>query len=271
MFIDTHAHIVPTFFPDKEVDDISAIIEDMRSHGIGSVINIGTNIPESKEVLTISHAYPDILYPACGLHPEYAANMSFEEIDRNIAQLDTLLSENTCIAIGEFGLDYKGHAAMSQDEARMIQEKQKYMLKAQIALGDNHHLPYIIHCREAYEDFLDVVNTYPDKQFQGVLHSLDGDLTTIQSLIARGFFVSFNGILTFKNAEHIRTLAQEIDTKHIILETDSPFLAPVPVRGTKNTPANVRHVYEYMSTLKGIPLEELTAIINNNVHTLFGI
>lgn len=264
MLIDTHAHIIPAFYENPD-ETIKGIIDA----GIAKIINIGTSIKECEQVIAIQEKYPSLLFPAIGLHPEIAFTKKRDNLDDDIQKLRKLLEQHkdTIIAVGECGLEYKDLPEGKEDE---IKHNQEYLFRKQVDMALEYDLPLIIHCRYAMNALLPVLKEY-NRSFRGVLHSVDGDLAIINELMDMGFFVSFNGIMTFKNALHINELVDAFSLDHIILETDSPFLSPVPVRGTQNTPANMKYIYQYLADKKEVPITEVEDRIEQNVNALFTI
>jgi TatD DNase family protein len=255
MYIDTHAHITTAFY-----DDISSVVEAIQEAHIEKIINVATSLDEAADVLAFHTKYPSLLYPAMGIHPENAqvAGDDMEDFTKLVE-----LNKDVLVAIGECGLDYKD---IKEEE---MKEKQKTLFAAQVELSQTYDLPIIIHCRFALDDLIEQLKQYK-KPFRGVLHSADGTTEQIQQILDLGFHVSFNGIATFKNADEINDLIEYVPIDRILLETDSPFLAPVPLRGTKNTPVNITYVYDYVANKKKMDIEELQKIVLANAENVFG-
>lgn len=259
-YIDSHAHILPHFF-----DDIPSIIQQAQKQHIDKIINIATRAEEFNDVLDLHHQYPNYLYPALAIHPEEVFSQSFVKLLQDLHLVEKHASEHILIALGEIGLEYKD----AGNRLKEIKKNQIFFLNKQIEIAIKNDLPMIFHCREALHDLISVLKTYAP--IRGVLHSADGEMTDIQELLDMGLYVSFNGIMTFKHAEHINMLVKTIPLDRILLETDSPFLAPIPVRGTQNTPANMPYIYQYLAQLKNISEEQIQRVVNTNVCSLFHI
>ncbi len=260
MFIDTHAHIFGTFYT-----DIPALVQEIIYAKVEKIINVGTTIDESKEVIRLSHTYPTLLFPTVGIHPDEAKQKDMDSLKVQINELEELLIRNkNIVAIGECGLDYKD----CQND-KQIQKKQEYLFQSQLDLAMKYTLPVIIHTRFALEDTYTILQK--QRTLKGVVHSIDGDLGIIEKILVLGFYVSFNGIITFKNSEHINMLARNIPITNILLETDSPFLTPVPFRGKQNSPSLIPNIYSYIAQLKAISLLDLQSQMEMNTSELFGL
>ena len=246
MTIDTHAHITKEFF-----DNIDEIISDSKENNIKKII-----VPSVSLYKEEKNKYKDFLYFAQGLHPE--------NVRENITKDDisNVVSKNT-IAIGECGLDYlKGKNKRLQIE----------IFKMQIEIAKEKNLPVIIHSREALRDIFSILSYYYGKNSKnsGVIHSAYGDFKILNEITKLGFFLSFNGISTFKNAEDIREIIYKTDIKYILAETDSPFLSPEPLRGIfPNKPINIKYVIENIKKIKNN--EDTEKILYENSLSLFKI
>lgn len=252
-WIDTHAHL--SHIADRETD-ISPFLNDSR-YGI---IDIGTRPGDLATRLSVKHLNPNIAFTA-GLYPELSAEPQ-AEIDRCFDRFkETVSAERHKICgIGEFGLDFHYNYGTP--------EKQEALARRQIELAAELELPVIIHTREADEAVIRLFADYAP--VRGVIHCFSSGPDVAEKLLEYGFYLSFCGNLTYKNAVTIRESARMVPTDRVFFETDSPYLAPVPVRGTVNTPANVGHVYRFFAELRGIPLQYLKKKAEENVKNLFG-
>ena len=246
-FIDTHAHIYAEYY-----SDIPSLINTINDFGVTRVINAGCDLKTSVEVLELSEEYPS-LSCAIGIHPENVMNYT----DLDIKQIEKYLANTSVVAIGEIGLDYH----YTKDN----KELQKELFKKQLKLAENHNLPVVIHSREATEDTINILKEF---KVTGVIHSFSGSLETAKEYIKMGFALGVNGVVTFKNAKLKYTL-KEIDLKHIVLETDSPYLSPEPKRGKKNHPGNIPIIAEFLTEVYNLSLEEIAKITSNNAHRIF--
>ena len=248
MFTDTHCHISK-----EEYDDIDDIIKRATDNGIYKLINNGCNRQTNEEVLQLAQIYSN-LYCAIGIHPDSAGEYTKEDLIFIEAHIDE------AVAIGEIGLDYHYEG--------YDREKQIELFEAQLKLAEKYSKPVIIHSRDATLDTITILKKYPN--VKGSMHCFSGSLETANIYLKLGYKLGFGGVTTFKNSK-IKDVLKQIPNSAILLETDSPYLAPEPIRGTKNEPQNVRYIAEFVSQVKNIPLEELSKITEENVHNLFDI
>ena len=250
MFTDSHSHITKEFY-----EDIDQIIKNAKLNNVNRIIIDADSIESCYEVIDISSKYENV-YCCLGVHPE--------NINEDLNELDKIIEDNKdnpkFIAIGEIGLDYYW--------TKDTKEKQLTLLEEQLKLAEKYNKPVIIHSREATKDTIDTLKKYPN--VIGDIHCFSGSLETAQIYLKMGFYIGVGGVITFKNA-NIKDVIKEIPLDRLLLETDSPFLAPVPKRGETNEPANVKYVAEFIAELKEIELEELSKITESNVNTLFKI
>jgi TatD DNase family protein len=246
--IDTHAHITKEFFENPK-----DIIKKSKDAGVSKIIVPATTIIDSK---TNPLETIDNVYYAVGIHPTEAVKTINKDLIESIIKKET-------IAIGECGLDYY--------RPPYDINLQKEVFKMQIAIALDHHLPLIVHTREALEDtYRILLKYYKSGKNNGVIHSAAGDLSILKKIIDLGFYVSFNGISTFKNAQLLKDLIYNIDIKNILVETDSPFLTPEPKRGEyPNTSLNLIYIINNINNLKGISNTE--DITTSNAQELFRI
>jgi TatD DNase family protein len=253
MLIDTHAHIHFSEFR----DEIDAVLERAHAAGVEKLLCVGVTDTDSAEAIAVARAYEHV-WSTVGLHPHDADRgyESLEELAR-LAELDTV------VAIGECGLDrYKSETSP---------EDQERVLRFQIELALERNLPMIFHVREAFPDFFRILDDYEGRQVRGVVHSFTASTRELEGSLLRGLHVAFNGIMTFSKNESQLEAARRVPLDRLILETDSPFLAPVPERGRRNEPANLPHTARFLAKLRGEPFEELAAITTKNAERLFGI
>jgi TatD DNase family protein len=176
-------------------------------------------------------------------------------------QIETLLAHPKVVAIGETGLDYYWDTSQV--------DLQKRCFKALLELGRKHDLPVIVHDRDAHEDVAAMIDSVPG--VRGIMHCFSGDAAYARQMLAKGFYISFAGNLTFKKAENLHEAAKETPLEWILVETDSPFLSPVPFRGKPNEPARVKHVVEKIAELKGVTYEEVARVTRANAQKVFGL
>lgn len=247
--VDSHCHLD---FPDLS-NTLEAILEGMRLNQVAWALCPGVTMERFPEVLNIATAHPH-LYAAVGVHPdtEEGADPSEEELIR-------CSTHARVVAIGETGLDYyrlKGDIEWQRDRFRR-----------HIRAARKTGLPLIIHTRSAAEDTLRILRE--EGAQAGVFHCFTESLEVAKQAVAMGFYLSFSGILTFKNADVLREVARWVPDDRLLVETDAPYLAPVPYRGKRNEPAYVRHVAEALASVREVSLEQIAALTTRNFFTLF--
>jgi TatD DNase family protein len=253
MFIDTHAHLC---YPDLR-DDLPAILERAKAAGVDRVVSIATTLDDARQTLELTRRSEGV-FATVGLHPGEIPNVSLCDMK----ELAVLASEPKVVAIGETGLDYY----RSKDHA----QKQKDLLWAQLALAKERRLPVVIHNRSAEADLLEILRAHePGFRPWGVMHCFSGDEKFARECLEIGLFISFTGILTFKNAEPLRAVAKQLPLDQVMLETDAPYLAPVPHRGKRNEPAFVPYIAEVLAGIKGVSVEEVARVTTDSARRLF--
>ncbi|MES2767588.1 MAG: TatD family hydrolase [Bdellovibrionota bacterium] len=249
-WIDTHTH-----FGMLE-EGAEAGLEKAKSLGVQKFINIGTNPEDHEQVYDFAQKHYPTVFCTLGVHP-HDAKIYTDEVDKYLR----LKSQNKeVIAIGEIGLDYY--------YLNSTKEEQKAAFERQLQVAADLGLPVEIHTRDAEEDTIEILKKYQGK-VKGLLHCFTGTQWLADEALKIGFNISISGVVTFKNAEDLRSIVKSLPLDRIHVETDAPFLAPVPQRGKKNTPAFVTHVGEFVAGLKGVTPEELSAQILKNTKTLF--
>lgn len=251
MLVDSHCHLN---FPELAAN-LDEVLANMAKNEVGYALCVSVNLPEFPQVLALAESNPNI-YASVGVHPDYE-----EEIEPSVAELAELASNPRVIAIGETGLDYfrlKGDL-----------EWQRERFRNHIRAARKSGKPLIIHTREAAADTLRIMEEEGASQVGGVMHCFTESLEVAERAIALGFCISFSGIVTFKNALQLKEVARKIPLDRILVETDSPYLAPVPYRGKTNQPAYVRHVAEEIAKLRQVSLEEVSNTTTENFMQLF--
>ena len=263
--IDSHAHYFDKKFETESGGADYVLSNDVFGRGIAAVINVGTR--NETNLLAISQAARyDNMFAAVGIHPE-DIQMPEVDIDTELAALTSLLQDtykrkkNKIVALGEIGLDYHW-----QPVDRPLQQK---CFDAQMELADKTGLPVIIHDREAHGDCFETVLRYPN--VRGVFHSYSGSADMARELCRRGWYISFSGVLTFKNARKVCEVAQAVPHDRILIETDAPYLSPVPYRGHINHSGRLCHTAQALSELLKISYEDTVALTAENTKMLFGI
>ncbi len=254
MLIDTHAHLEMREFN----DDCEDVIKRAREAGVEYIVTIGTTIESSRDAVLLADKY-DFIYAAIGIHPHEVRDILHPayEIIRHFAQ------HKKVVAYGEIGLDYHYEHSSRTDQKRKFRD----MLREAREL----ELPVIIHDREAHEDTMQILSEEWSPDLGGVMHCFSGDLAMAERLIEMGFAISIAGPVTFPKAEALREVVRQIPIEHLLIETDSPYLAPQPVRGKRNEPAYVRHTAEAIAKIKGLSFDDVARITSFNAMQLFGI
>lgn len=248
---DSHAHYTDKAFN----DDRRNMLGSLKESGICGVINCGADLESSKEALKLSEEY-DYIYFACGIHPEEVEKLpeNYLDILRELAQ------HEKCVAIGEIGLDYYWR----QD----TKEKQKEVFEKQILLAEELNLPIIVHDREAHGDTLEILKKHKP---QGVLHCFSGSVEMVKEVLKLGMYIGFGGALTFKNARKAIEVAEMLPPNRLLLETDCPYMAPVPMRGKRNDSSLIPFVAEKMGEITGLNPQEVLNIATENTKRLFNV
>ena len=253
MFIDTHCHLdYQSFDEDRE-----KVIQRAIQNKVDALITIGTNIETSKLSIKLAEKFATV-YAAVGIHPNDCKDITESDLEL----IETLSKENKVVAIGEIGLDYyRTYAEKGQ---------QQKIFRSQLNLARKCKLPVIIHNREAFEDLFDILVEEKSSEIKGVLHSFSGSVDFLESILPYNFYFSFTGSVTFKNSNYDDVI-EKVPVENILLETDSPFLAPVPFRGKRNEPAYIKYTAEKIAQIKGMNLVELADISSQNAKDLFNI
>ena len=252
MFFDSHAHLDDRRFD----DDRAQILEDLKNHGVGLVMNVGCDLTSSLASIRLAKTYP-FLYAAVGSHPDDAEAVN----DNLIAMYRQLAQEEKVKAIGEIGLDYH-----YEDPPRAVQLP---AFRAQLALARELDMPVVVHEREAHADAMELVREFSD--VHGVFHCYSGSLEQAKELVRRGWYIGFTGVITFKNARKAVEVAQWMPLDRILIETDCPYMAPEPWRGRRNDSRYVPLMAKKIAEIKGLALEEVEAATTENAKRLFGI
>lgn len=253
MLFDTHAH-----YDDERFDeDRETLLRAMPEKGVGLIVNPGCDLPSSRMAVDMAQKY-DFLYAAVGIHPENCGDFAPAMTDG----LRALAKAPKVVAIGEIGLDYY----WAENPPKELQQE---VLRRQLALAQELHLPVIIHDRDAHADTLAIVREFP--QVTGVFHCFAGSVEMAQALIKMGWMLSFNGAATFKNAKKAPEVIAAVPLEKLMIETDAPYLTPVPHRGERNDSSYVRFVAEKIAEIKGISAEEVEKATWENGKAFFGI
>ena len=253
MLFDTHAH-----YDDEQFDpDRDELLRSLADGGVGLVVNPAVTAENAQRVLAMAEQYP-FMHAAVGVHPENCAHYDENEL----AMLRTLAKHPKCVAIGEIGLDYYW-------EENPPREFQQRVFREQMELARELGLPVIVHDREAHADSMAIVKEFPE--VKGVFHCYSGSAEMAKELLKLGWMISFTGVVTYKNARKTVEAAEVVPLDRLMIETDAPYMSPVPKRGTRNDSRNTLFIAEKLAEIKGVSTEELIRITEENGKRFFGI
>jgi TatD DNase family protein len=254
-FFDSHAHINLHHYD----NDREQIIEKIFNSGVDKIVIPGVDFETIHSALELAKKYPDKIYTGIGFHPTDAIKWD----DSTLEKLKELSKNSSVVAIGEIGLDYYWDTSPK--------ELQHEVFKIQIDLAKELNLPVIIHTRDSQEDTLKILKENNADKTGGIFHCFSGDINFARECVDFGFYISFAGNITFKNAQNLRDAAREISLDKILIETDSPYLTPMPDRGKRNDSSYVQFVAKQIAELKNISLEEVAEQTYNNAMNVFKI
>ncbi len=251
---DTHCHLNDRRFQ----DDVEQTMERMQSHGVIKCLCPGSNIADSQQAIDLARRFQSV-YAAVGIHPHDA-----EEVDEDsYVQIEKMLSEHKVVALGEVGLDYYYDAA--------YKEEQKLVLQNQFDIASCCKVPVILHVRDAHLDMLELLKAWQSRLHGGIVHCFSSSAEIAAEYVKLGFYISFAGPLTYKNARKLIDAARIVPEDLLLIETDSPYLSPEPVRGKRNEPANIRFVCQKLAEYRGQPVEKIAELTYNNACVVYGI
>jgi TatD DNase family protein len=253
MLIDTHSHIHFQEFR----DDLDAVLDRAAATGVEKIITVGCNDTDSAEAVAVARAYEHV-WASVGLHP-HDADRGYEALEE-VARLSEF---EKVVAIGECGLDNFRSETNPEDQERA--------LRFQIELGLERSLPMIFHVRDAFPRFFAILDEYQGENVRGLVHCFTAGIPELEGSLQRGLYIALNGIMTFTKDHKQLDAAKHVPLDRLVLETDCPFLAPTPVRGKRNEPANVAHTAKFLAELRDEALEGFEAATSANAEKLFGI
>ena len=254
-FFDSHAH----YNDEKFNEDREELIKEIYKDEITKMVTVGYDIESSKKAVEIAEKY-EFMYATCGISPNDVQNV---DIDSQILALSELLDNKKIVAIGEIGLDYYWNK-----ENKELQKK--YFIK-QIELANKYELPIVIHTREAVMDTINIVKNEIEVKKKGIFHCCPFNPYLIEEAIKLGFYISFAGPVTFKNAKHAEEAIKLVPLEKLLIETDSPYLAPEPKRGTRNDSRNVKYIAQKIAEVKQVELDEIAKRTYENAKKIFNI
>lgn len=252
---DTHTHL----YSEQFKDDIDEVVQKAIKLGISRFFLPNIDSDYTDALLALAKKYPDNMFPMMGLHPcSVKANYQQE-----LAQVEKMLSEHQVVAIGEIGID------LYWDKTFL--KEQQAAFRHQIRLAKANNLPFVIHCRDAFDEIFKILDEENDENMRGIFHCFTGTLEQAEKIIAYGGFkLGIGGVVTFKNAG-LDKVVEQINLEHLVLETDAPYLAPVPYRGKRNESAYIIEIATKVANLKQVSLEEVAKITTANSKTVFGV
>ena len=253
MIFDTHAHYDDEQFNEDRVE----LLNSMEEQGVGTIVNVSAAYNSCRKVIALAKEYP-FVYAAVGIHPDEVGCLNEE----NFAQMKELFKEEKVVAVGEIGLDYYW-----DNEPREVQKK--WFIR-QLELARELDLPVLIHSREAAADTMEIMKEHA-KGLSGVIHCYSYSKEMAQEYIKMGFYIGVGGVVTFKNAKKLKETVLESPMEYLLLETDCPYLAPVPNRGKRNDSGMLKYVVQELAALKGITPEEVIRITEENARRFYGI
>lgn len=254
MIVDSHAH-----YDDEQFDaDRDKVLEKVREKGVVRIVNPSSNIASAEKCLKLANEY-DFLYTAVGIHPHDATEISNEALKK----LRAMSGNKKVVAVGEIGLDY--HYDFSPREI------QRSCFASQISLAIELKLPLIIHDREAHKDIMDIIKAEKAYTVGGVFHCFTGSVEMAREVLDLGFYIALGGAVTFKNAKKPVEVAGYVPSDRILIETDSPYMAPVPFRGTRNDSGNLNEIIKKLAEIRNTTSEQIEEITSLNADRLFGL
>lgn len=258
MFIDSHCHLD---FPEFQAR-LPEVLSNMESAKVSHALCVSVDLPDFPNVLKLAQDHPN-LYASVGVHPDY------EDTPEPTLEflVETALKHSKIVAIGETGLDYYRMGDRSYESMEWQRERFRTHIRASIATKK----PLIIHTRSASDDTIKILKEEGAQQIGGVMHCFTESYEVAKAAMDMGFFISFSGIVTFKSAKELQDTCKQVPLERMLIETDSPYLAPIPYRGKINEPAWVSKVGEFIANLKDIPLETLAKQTSNNFYECFQI
>lgn len=250
MIFDSHAH-----YDDAKYQDVDSLILDMKDNGVKKIVNIGSTIKSLDECYKLSNKY-DFFYMTSGIHPSCINGIP----DNYLDIVKDYASKDKCVAIGEIGLDY--YYDFTEKSL------QKRVFKEQLQLAKELNLPVVIHCRDAYDETLNILREYDVK---AVIHCYSGSKEMVKEFLKLNTYISFTGVVTFKNAKKAVESLKEVPLNRLLIETDSPYMSPEPVRGTLNNSSNITYIAKKYGEILNLTESEVLKLTYDNAMDFFGI
>ena len=265
-FFDSHAHYFDAWFNEYE-GGAESLLDKIFSENVGAIVNVATNPENLRECIREAQNYEN-MYVASGIHPEDClyiedVDAALSEIEASVCDAD-LRAVNKIVAIGEIGFDY--HLDNLTDE---VKQKQRYVFEAQMKIAEKYNLPVVIHDREAHGDCFEMALKYPS--VKGIFHSYSGSSEMARELVRRGWYISFSGVVTFKNANRVREVVATVPLDRLLIETDAPYLSPHPLRGKMNHSGNLEYTASAIAAVFGKAPEEIAQITFENAKRIYNL
>lgn len=251
--IDSHAH----YNDEKFDEDREDVLKSVYNEGITTIINAGYSLESSKKAIEIAQKH-EFVYATVGVSPNDIENLPNDYLE----QLENMAKNEKIVAIGEIGLDYYWN--------KENKNLQKQVFENQIKLASKLELPIVIHTREAVMDTLEILKNASTTP-KGVFHCCPLNIELVKEALKLGFYISFAGPITFKNSKNAKDIIELVPTEKMLVETDSPYLSPEPVRGTRNDSRNIKYIVQKIADVKQVPIEDLADIIQKNLKNIFKI
>lgn len=259
-YVDSHCHL--DMLDLSEFDNhMDNVIKQAEQNQVSEILSIAVDLDSFPRVLDTARNYSNV-HASVGLHPCHSPEKSINE-----GELASLADDTNVIAIGETGLDYFMNNGKDPLEDDFAWQRERFRVHIRTAIETSR--PLIIHTRDARDDTLRILQEESAEKIGGIMHCFVEDIATAEKALELGFYISFSGIVTFKNAKSIQEVAKMVPDNRLLIETDSPYLAPVPMRGKKNQPAYVAYIAEFLAQLRGVSVEHLARVTRENYFRLF--
>lgn len=250
--VDTHTHLYVSEFQ----DDIEFVLQRAKEEGVSKFYLPAIDASESAALLALEEKYPDLLFAMAGVHP-CSVKENFEE---EIAHTDNLLKTRRFAAIGETGLDFYWDQSFTKQQYESLQIHMEWAVQ--------YNIPIVLHTRNAMQETIDAIKKFDNKNLRGIFHCFTGTEAQASEIIEIGFLLGIGGVLTYKNSGLDKVVA-DIDLQHLVLETDAPYLAPVPYRGKRNEPSYLSYVAQKLAEIKNIPVATVAEVTTANAKNIF--
>lgn len=258
-YFDSHAHLHDERYETSVWGSTDGMLNSALEVGLCGMVNIGTNLEDAKKAIDFAEKYP-FVYAAVGMYPS-ESQYAGDKLDAHLYEIEKMMSHPKVVALGEIGLDYH-----YEDTDKTVQQ---YAFDAQMQMAERYNMPVVIHDRDAHGDAMDIIRKYPN--VNGMLHSFSGSAEMARQLTNLGWYISFSGPVTYKNAAKVKEAAQIVPDEFLLSETDSPYLPPTPHRGEMNYPGYVAYTVKAIAELRGKSEEEIASLTVENAKRFFRI